>query len=829
MTRHLRSLLLLGIGTLTSMVLVSGVVIYANEIHSQTIRIEAWAKAAFEKLHDYSPPTLNRQHIGPLDRPSLISPGQTLQIAEVQDNQLYFWYEQNKTETHIPASLLRDAIAGSKGFRRVTLSSGTYMFYLLPINQQLGLVVGEPITKIRTITLHTWALIVIANAILLIIAAVLSQHIVRPINEKIRRQLLQHSLSWESMSGIALRISSSLYILDANPRFESMFELTTGDRLSDATSKEKSSDLAFYVLQALQERSVIEFECVLVDTQGVKSHWAMSASPWDLDGQESILLYGDDITRHHRMALELQAEQERVNLYLDAMQTLLIICDHDGNVLRMNQQAEDLIAMPGESLHKQPIWSLLRTDDRDRLKSLWQRLPTIDGHPVDQLALISSSGKESTINWQFTVVRYPDSEHIDILMAGLDVTESIANQQALEVANRQIREALNTAKNANRTKSIFLASMSHEIRTPMNGMLGAAELLLDSPLDKEQSGYVDIIHSSCHVLLDIINDILDLSKIESGKLEIEAVDFDLNQLLNDLFHLFHQPARNKELALIYRFDNQIPTIWRGDPKRIRQIVTNLLSNAVKFTHQGHIELHAEGKRLDGDSYQLQIHVNDTGIGIPPSKQEQIFSAFRQADTSTSRQYGGTGLGLTICRHLAVAMGGNITLKTAANKGSSFTLSLALPLGDANKLQILLPSTVRPVIDFRTKILLAEDNPVNQKIAEKMLTRMGLRCTSVNNGQEAVRAVIKSNFDLILMDVNMPILDGISATQQIRDLGAAKSTIPILALTANAMMEDRQRCLDAGMNGFISKPIRMDSLRAAIASLLPNVTQDKSES
>jgi len=151
MTRHLRSLLLLGIGTLTSMVLVSGVVIYANEIHSQTIRIEAWANAAFEELHDYSPPNLNRQHIGPLDRPSLISPGQTLQIAEMQYNQLYFWYEQNKTETHIPASLLRDAIAGSKGFRRVTLSSGTYMFYLLPINQQLGLVVGEPITKIRTI------------------------------------------------------------------------------------------------------------------------------------------------------------------------------------------------------------------------------------------------------------------------------------------------------------------------------------------------------------------------------------------------------------------------------------------------------------------------------------------------------------------------------------------------------------------------------------------------------------------------------------------------------------------------------------------------------
>ena len=828
MTRHLRSLLLLGIGTLMSMVLVSGVVIYINEIHSQKLRIEAWANAAFEKLHNYSPPHLNRQHVGPLDRPSLISPGQTLQIGEVQYNQLYFWYEQNKTESHIPASLLRDAIAGSKGFRRVTLNTNTYLFYLLPINQKLGLVIGEPIAQIRTVTLHTWALIVIANAILLIIAGVLSQHILRPINEKIRRQLLQHSLSWDSMSGIALRISSSLYILDANPRFESMFELTTGNRLSDATSKEKSGDLGFYVLQALQERSVIEFECILVDTKGIRSHWAMTARPWDLDGQESVLLCGDDVTRHHRMALELQAEQERVNLYLDAMQTLLIICDHEGNVLRMNQQAEDLIAMPGESLHKQPIWSLLRTDDRERIKSLWQRLPTIDGHPVDQFALISSSGKESTINWQFTVVRYPDSDHIDILMAGLDVTESIANQQALEVANRQIREALNTAKNANRTKSIFLASMSHEIRTPMNGVLGAAELLLDSPLDKEQRGCVEIIHSSSHVLLDIINDILDLSKIESGKLEIEAVDFDLNQLLNDLFHLFHQPARQKELSLIYRFDNKIPTIWRGDPKRIRQIVTNLLSNAVKFTHQGHIELHVEGQRLNGDSYQLQIHVNDTGIGIPESKQEQIFSAFRQADTSTSRQYGGTGLGLTICRHLAIAMGGSITLKTAADKGSSFTLSLALLLGDADKLQILQPSTARPAIDFRTKILLAEDNPVNQKIAEKMLTRMGLRCTSVNNGQEAVRAVIKENFDLILMDVNMPILDGISATQQIRDFGAAKSTIPILALTANAMMEDRQRCLDAGMNGFISKPIRMDSLRAAIASLLPNVTQDKSE-
>ena len=361
----------------------------------------------------------------------------------------------------------------------------------------------------------------------------------------------------------------------------------------------------------------------------------------------------------------------------------------------------------------------------------------------------------------------------------------------------------------------------------MNGILGAAELLLESPLQDEQRNYLEIIHSSSNALLDIINDILDLSKIESGNLEIECIDFDLNKLLRDVYQLFSEPSRRRGLGLVYVYDSALPARWLGDPKRIRQIINNLVSNALKFTEQGRIEIRVSGEVISDHSHRLNICVNDTGIGVSREKIEQIFSAFRQADTSTSRKYGGTGLGLTISRHLAQAMGGDIEVRSELGQGSYFTLQLTLQADEQNSAGLAtsddrnVPSAEEPkdVGKLSGLVLLAEDNQVNQRIAEKMLQRLGLCCHIVENGEQAVAEVLQKDYNLILMDVNMPVLDGIAATERIRDLSYPKNQVPIIALTANAMMEDRNRCLAAGMNGFISKPIKLDALREVIAGLL----------
>ena len=249
---------------------------------------------------------------------------------------------------------------------------------------------------------------------------------------------------------------------------------------------------------------------------------------------------------------------------------------------------------------------------------------------------------------------------------------------------------------------------------------------------------------------------------------------------------------------------------------MRQIITNLISNALKFTDKGRIEIRVSGQQQEDFRYLLNIEVRDSGIGIAPDKTDQIFSAFKQADTSTSRKYGGTGLGLTISRHLANAMHGDISLTSEIGHGSTFVLQLPLHEGAAPEKEI-----PRPVQNqtLHGRVLLAEDNTVNQKIAERMLSRLGLKCKTVANGEQAIAEVLSNDYDLILMDVNMPVMDGITATERIRDLSNHKNHIPIIALTANAMLEDKERCLAAGMNGFISKPIRLDTLGKVIAEIL----------
>ncbi|MDQ3619286.1 MAG: response regulator [Actinomycetota bacterium] len=416
-------------------------------------------------------------------------------------------------------------------------------------------------------------------------------------------------------------------------------------------------------------------------------------------------------------------------------------------------------------------------------------------------------------------------------------------------AEAAMADARDKATETSRLKSDFLANMSHEIRTPMNGVIGMTDLLLETELDDYQRDYAQTVRSSGQALLNIINDILDFSKVEAGKLTIEEIEFDVRSIVDDVVDLLVGPAHAKGLTLTPVIERSIPDVVRGDPGRVRQVLINLIGNAIKFTHTGEIVVRVTQDDSGGEDTVIRFQISDTGDGVAPDKLTTVFHPFVQGDSTTSRKYGGTGLGLSISSQLVALMGGDCGVSSRLGVGSDFWFTIAVNTGagratDAgiarvNALALEDPLEPAAGLDGPSAnghaltrslsarqgppglLLLAEDNPVNQRVAKAMLEHLGFEVDVAEDGAEAVKAVTQTPYQAILMDCQMPILDGYQATREIRRVQGVSTRTPIIAVTASAMSSDQQRCLAAGMDDYLPKPLSLKALDAVLARWAPS--------
>ena len=539
----------------------------------------------------------------------------------------------------------------------------------------------------------------------------------------------------------------------------------------------------------------------------------------DVELLEAVAALAATALKKIRVIEELRESEERFRSITEAADDAIVSADADGNILTWNPAAERTFGYTAAEIRGRPLTTIMPERSQDsavRAEDEGSASRTIE------LDAVRKDGQTVPVELSISTWEQDRVRQYGAIMR--DVTE----RRRVDAALRERKEA---AEAASRAKSEFLANMSHEIRTPMNGVLGMLELALETGLTAEQRDYLNVAHRSAESLLGVINDVLDFSKVEAGKLDLEAAPFQLADGLGDTVGVLAPRAQSKGLELALRIAPDVPDALVGDVGRLRQVVVNLVGNAIKFTERGEVVVRVDVAERADREVELHFAVSDTGIGIPREKQAAIFEAFQQADTSTTRVYGGTGLGLTISSRLVELMGGRIWVVSREGQGSTFHFTARFGVRVAGvRAAVASTAPIAPAGPNETvvaarplRVLLAEDNAVNRKLAVALLARRGHAVVATANGREALAAWEGSargpdRFDVVLMDVQMPEMDGFAATAAIRAHEAAAgggARTPIVALTARAMKGDRERCLEAGMDGYVTKPIRVPLLFAAI--------------
>ena len=544
-------------------------------------------------------------------------------------------------------------------------------------------------------------------------------------------------------------------------------------------------------------------------------------APWrDAAGEVGgLIMVAHDITRMIEAMDRTTRSEQRLKLAVETAKVYVWELDYaDRSICKVGAE-EDFFETPQtyEQVTGDP-WAIVDDRDRPAVIAGWKQFLK-DGAPfLPEYRIHRDDGREIWVASAASLIRDEMGAPIRYVGALQDVTKRKAQERALIQAKED-------AEAANRAKSAFLATVSHEIRTPLNGMLGMAQAMGNAPLEPAQRERLEIIRQSGEGLLAILNEVLDLSKIEAGKLTLEDGEFDIGELAQAAWGTFQAVAENKGLAFELKVLPGARGAYAGDPMRVRQILYNLISNALKFTDRGAVTI-----RVGRRGAALRLQVSDSGIGMTAEQQRNLFQAFEQAEASTTRRYGGTGLGLAICRELAELMGGGIRVKSAPGRGSSFTVSLPLPKVE---LQPRAPQEPRPVmapLDRQLRVLAAEDNSVNQLVLKTLLNQVGVDPVMVSDGAGAVEAWEREPWDLILMDVQMPVMDGPTATLEIRarELASGRRRTPIVALTANAMDEHVNRYRAVGMDGFVAKPIAASRLFAVLQAALDGGDQPGAE-
>jgi len=524
-----------------------------------------------------------------------------------------------------------------------------------------------------------------------------------------------------------------------------------------------------------------------------------------------------DMTSIKQYEKELQKERDTAKQYLNLAGSIIVAIDTKQCVTVINKKGCEIIGLQeNEIIGKNWFDHFIPKELRDKMKEMFKNIlsKNISAIPYYENEILTSNGRR-LIAWNNTFVFDDNNNIIGSLSSGEDITERKKYEQT-------ILQAKETAESANRLKSEFLANMSHEIRTPMNGIIGLSDLLLETKLTHEQYQYVDTISKSSELLLSIINDIIDLSKIEANKMSLDIVSFNLMDTIDRIIEIMMVKADQKKIKLIARVGKDVPVHVKGDPLRLGQILMNLINNAIKFTDQGQVLVSVNLEDQTNDSVTLKSIVEDTGIGIAKEHIKHLFKSFSQVDASITRKHGGSGLGLKISKSLVEMMSGQIGVFSEKDMGSRFWFTFKLSrdsLKEKCNPQKILKKTHTDkksrVFKKDTNILLAEDNPTNQIVAKTMLMNLGFEIDIVENGLEAVKAVDKKDYDIILMDIQMPVMDGIQATKHIRSKEKNKKHTIIIAITAHAMQGDQEFCLQNGMDDYIGKPMKKNTLESIL--------------